>query len=468
MMPSFYKPQPIVERIENGVFIPAHPKPRARPMGVIGTILGARHNLIGNWLDSHYRSGIDVFRILTRQVVVANSPEAIKHIMVSHNDLYERKSPQMRRALEFLLGDGLFISDGETWTRRRPLVADIVHKNRLPEFAPTMEQAALETSHRWGALKANTPIDMLSEMAELTAEIIARTVFGRNLGSMAAREVIAGFNAYQAKVDSFNLGYFLGLDEGWPVRRSKALKDAVLRVHAVIEDIVSSHLEGRGDEGSMLALLVRRQAKSPELALDKHALRNEAATIFMAGHETTASTLTWAWYCLSHASWAEEALHEELDRVLGDRAPTLDDVPKLAYTRAVIEETLRLYPPVPLLPRQASVADRIGDLSVERGALVIVAPWLLHRAADLWELPERFIPERFLGRQRPKPYTYVPFAVGPRICAGLAFGLTEAILCLATLSQRFKVRLVPGTPVEPVCRLTLRPKDGLPVIITPR
>jgi cytochrome P450 len=467
MWQPFYTPQPIVETVSAGFLEPVRPKPRERPLGLLGTVLGARHNLIANWLCEHYRAHVDTFRIGPRQVVVANTPEAVKHVMATHNAIYERKSPQMRRALEFLLGDGLFISDGETWRRRRPLVADIVHKTRLPRFAPTMEHAAREMARRWETRAPGERFDVLVEMAELTAEIIARTVFGSRLGSNAAGEVIAGFSEYQRRVDSFNLPFFLGVDEGFPVIRTRRLRKAVGRVHAVVDEIVSRHLAGEGDADSMLALLVRRKRTSPELELDVTAIRNEAATIFMAGHETTASVLTWAWYCLSRAPWAEQALHRELDAVLGGRPPALGDLPALPYTRAVIEETLRLYPPVPILPRQAGADDRIGDVAVERAALVLVVPWLLHRAVGLWDEPNRFLPERFLEK-RPAPYTYIPFAAGPRICAGLSFGLSEASLCLATLAQRFRVRVEPSLAVEPLCRLTLRPKNGLPVTVERR
>lgn len=461
MLSLFYKPQPIIEERGEAHFVPAHPLPRQKPLGLLGMAIGARRNLIGDWMTQHYRSGVDSFRMLNRQIVVVNAPEAIKHVMVTHNAIYERKSPQMRRALEYLLGDGLFISDGKTWQRRRPLVADIVHKNRLPAFAPTMEEVTGALVTRWAARQPGAPVDMLAEMAELTAEIIARTVFGSQLGAKAANQVISGFTEYQKHVDSFNLGYFLGSDEGWAIRRSRGLRQGAERVQKVIGEVVDRHLHGDGDDDSMLQLLVKRRAKSPELGLDVEALRNEAATIFMAGHETTASLLTWCWYCLANAPWAEAALHRELDDVLGGRPPRVSDVANLPYARAVIEETLRLYPPVPILSRQASQADRLGNLDIEKGALVLVIPWLLHRAEDLWDKPRHFMPERFLGEARPKPYSYVPFAVGPRICAGLAFGLTEAILCLATLAQRFRVRPVAEGPVEPVCRLTLRPKNGL-------
>lgn len=468
MLRLFYKSQPIVEERGDAYFIPAHPQPRDVPLGLVGMAIGARRNLIGDWMTHHYRACVDSLRMAGRQIVIVNEPSAIKHVMATHHDIYERKSPQMRRALEYLLGDGLFISDGETWKRRRPLVADIVHKSRLPVFAPTMETVASAFAERWAMRTSAETFDGLAEMAELTAEIIARTVFGSELGAQAARDVISGFTQYQRHVDSFNLGYFLGSDEGWPIWRSRGLRQGAAQVQKVIEAVVERHLAGAGDEGSMIQLLVRRREKSPELGLDVQALRNEAATIFMAGHETTASLLTWCWYCLANAPWAEAALHRELDSVLEGRAPRVDDVASLPYARAVIEETLRLYPPVPILSRQAGRANRLAHIDVEKGALVLVIPWLLHRASDLWEKPNHFIPERFLAAARPKPYSYVPFAIGPRICAGLTFGMAESILCLATLAQRFRVRLAPQAQVEPVCRLTLRPKAGLSIRVEPR
>ncbi|WP_321379489.1 cytochrome P450 [Rhizobium sp.] len=431
-------------------------------------VLGARHSLIGNWVEEYYRSGLDTFRILGRQVIFANTPDSVKYVFVTRHDNYERKSPQMRRALELLLGDGLFISDGSTWQRRRPLVADIVGKKRLPEFAPSMEAVAIALVERWRSLPNGHEFDMVGEMAELTAEIISRAVFGRNLGAAAARQVIDGFTKYQSLIDSFNLGYFLGNDEGSPLRQTSARTKAIHQVHKVIEDVVNAHLEGGGDTGSMVDLLVKRNKRNPELGLDVTALRNEAATIFMAGHETTATTLTWIWYLLANSPWVEAALHDELQRVCGARPATLADLNQLDWCQAIVMEAMRLYPPVPLLPRQAKDADTIGDITVEKGALIMIAPWLLHRAEDLWDRPTYFMPERFLKGAKPEPYSYIPFSAGQRICPGMNFGLAEAVLCLAILAQNFKVRIRPDYKVSPVCRLTLRPDGGLPVTVIPR
>jgi cytochrome P450 len=270
--------------------------------------------------------------------------------------------------------------------------------------------------------------------------------------------VVDGFADYQAHIDSFNLGYLLGFDDGLPVWKSLRLRAAVKRVHKVVNTVIDAQLGGHGEHQTMLELLARRQERNPAASIGRDALRNESATLFMAGYETTATALAWAWYLLAKAPWAEAKLHEEIARVCGDRPVEAEDAPRLDYARSIIEETLRLYPPVPILSRQAKSAITVGGVEVEKAGLIVVSPWTLHRCPDLWPEPERFRPERFMG-ERPKPYTYIPFAVGPRICPGMNFGLTEAVLALAVLAQRFQPRLAPGHVVETRCRLTLRPHD---------
>lgn len=436
-----------------------------KPQNHIQRLMTARHNFLAIWRQKDYKKGMVSARLLGRQVVVVNEPESIKYIVATRHDNFERKTPQMRRVLEFLLGDGLFISDGDTWKQRRPLVADIVHKYRVPAFGDIMTNTSLELVQRWNELGDGATVNVLHEMAGLTAEIISRAVFGNDLGRESADEVTEGFTSYQALAESINFGYFLGFDEGLPLLRTPSLRRSVKRIHKVIDKVVEDHLAGRGDDNSMMDLLIRRQQRSPELKLDVVALRNEAATIFMAGHETTAATLTWAWYMLSKAPWVEEAIHAEIEAVCGGNVPTVADVPNLKWCTAVIEETLRLYPPVALLGRQAKEADQVGQIKIEPASLIVIVPWLLHRTPAFFDDPNLFKPERFLGDKRPTPYTYIPFASGPRICPGLQFGLTESIICLAVLAQRFRLRVPEGHVVEPVSRLTLRPRGGLPVTL---
>jgi cytochrome P450 len=314
-------------------------------------------------------------------------------------------------------------------------------------------------------------INALTEMATLTAEIICRTVFGRQLGTAHAAEIITAFSQYQHLIGQLDLAYFLGLPDWFPRLHSPAIHRAARRIHKVLDQVILDCRQRlSGGEASMIRLLL--EARDPESGetLDDTALRNEAAVIFMAGHETTANSLAWAWYLLSQAPEVEERLHAELARVLAGRPPTLDDVPKLTYTRAVFEETIRLYPPVPLLARQALSNETIRGRRVAAGSLVMVVPWLLHRHRKFWGKPDHYIPERFLpeNAQFRVRHAYVPFSVGPRICAGAAFGLTEAILCIATLAQRVRLRLASDAMVTPVCRLTLRPGDDLRMFVERR
>ena len=457
----------IVENSSADSFEPAHAAYYNGSDNPFRLLLQARRDFLSIWPKSYYQDKVFVWKALGRQIVVVNSPKAIEYALVKRHDNFERKTPQMRRALEYLLGDGLFISDGETWKQRRPLVGDIVHKSRVPAFGPLMAEAAVELTKRWESLPAGATVDMLHEMATLTAEIIARSVFGSNLGHEACQAVTKGFTNYQSHIDSINPGYFLGFDEGLPVIRWPWLKRPARSIHQIVDRVIEAHLAGKGEHNSMLDLLIKRQQKNPELNLDIAALRNEAATIFMAGHETTAATLTWAWYLLSRAPWVEQTLLDEIATVCGGRTPTVDDVPKLEWTRAIIEETLRLYPPVPILGRQNKEADQLGGFDIRPASLILVVPWLLHRTPEFFPDPHLFKPERFY-RKRPDSFSYIPFATGPRICPGLQFGRVEAILCLAILAQRFKVRVAESHQVTPICRLTLRPKNGLPVTIHPR
>jgi cytochrome P450 len=445
-------------------FVPPFPERPKQPLSALATLRLARKNFLAIWEERCFEWEVFSTRILSRFLFVCNSPDTVTAAFVDRHDSFERKSPQLRHGLTPLLGDGLFISDGDTWRRRRPIVAPTVHISRMPLFAPIMVQAANETAERWAALGQGASINALTEMAALTAEIICRTVFGQQLGAAQAADIIAAFTDYQRLVGQLDIAYFVGLPDWLPRFHSLAIRRAANRLHRVLDRIIRECRERLSDgEVSMIRLLLEARDAETGEPLDDMALRNEAAVIFLAGHETTANSLAWTWYLLSQSPEVEDRLRAELAQVLGDRLPTLDDLPKLIFTRAVFEETLRLYPPVPLLARQALREETIRGRRVPAGSLLIVVPWLLHRHRKFWGQPDHFIPERFLpeNAQYRVRHAYLPFSVGPRICAGAAFGLTEAVLCLATLAQRVRLHLMPGTVVAPVCRLTLRPGDDL-------
>lgn len=430
-----------------------------------------RRNLLAAFEEQAFEYDFESMKLLTRDVFLCNTPDAVQFAFSTHNDSFERKSPAQRQSLQPLLGDGLFVSDGNTWRQRRRIVAPIIHVSRLAEFAPVMVETAREARERWAQLAPPAEIDALSEMAQLTAEIICRTIFGRQLGRGRALEVVQGFSDYQRRIGQVDLMSLIGLPDWLPRPHLPGVYRSVKRIHAVLDEIIASYCAHRdSDDVSVIGRLLDARDTETGAPLDLQALRNEAAVLFMAGHETTANALAWTWYILSQTPEVEARLHAEIDEVLGGRPPALADVPKLVYTRAIFEEVIRLYPPVPVLSREALRDEEFQGKRIRKGSLIIVCPWLLHRHRKLWNKPDHFVPERFLpdGERPVSKFAYIPFSIGPRICAGMAFGLTEAILCIATLAQAFRLRLSPGHRVELVCRLTLRPGDRLPMQLISR
>ncbi len=460
------EPAPSVEEVPR--YVPPRGNIHKAQVYGLRELIRFRGNTLSVFPEAAFRWSVRTWRVLNRKVFVVNRPELVREAFQHKHQVLQRKSPQMRRALIPLLGDGLFVSDGDVWKHRRAAVAPIVHARHIETFFPIMVQTALEWREAWTRnAEAGKEIDIINEMGLLTAEVISRSVFGENLGRQYTGEIIAGFTEYQRHADQLAIADMLRLPKWFPRGYSRATLNAAKRIHDVIDGIIDKRREeresGRGtDDDSALIERLFESKDGDGNPFDREAVRNEAIVIFMAGHETTANTLSWAFYLISRADWARDALHRELDEVLQGRIPTYQDLQSLPYTRAIIEETLRLYPPVPILGRESTEATSVGECPVGKGALVATVPWLLHRNGDLWERPDDFVPERFLpGRPRPSKYQYIPFAVGPRICPGLTFGLVEAVTCLAILCQRFELTPLPGVEAEPTCRLTLRPGNTL-------
>jgi cytochrome P450 len=437
----------------------------------------ARRNILSVWPQAAYERDCFGFKLFRQRYLVCNSADSVRRVFLEKHENYDRKSPQMRHALEPLLGDGLFVSDGEVWQERRRLCAPAFEPELMGDFALVMGEEAERLADHWQSMPPGSTVHMLEEMARLTARIIGRTVFGDETSDTEALRVVHGFSAYQREVEQIGLADTLGIPGlGWlanPLRRRRAAKAAAL-VHGVIDHIIERH-SNSADSGrfTLLAHLLKhgnaKEGDASACPFSARAARNEAIVMFMAGHETTANTLAWCWYLLSHSPRATGKLHNEIDEVLGGRTPSLEDVPRLHYTRAVFEEALRLYPPVPILSRQARRDDVMGDRHIAKDTIILVVPWLLHRHKAYWDKPDHFIPERFLPDQpRPDKFIYIPFSVGRRVCLGLRFGLVEGILCLATLAQRFTAEVQKNHKVEIECRLTLRPQQGLPMRLAPR
>lgn len=447
-------------------YVPPYPPRPPKVYPPLRLLRTARENLLAIWPEPTFTKEFFGHTLLRRALFVCNSPDTVREVFVDDAENFERKSPQQRHALRPLIGDGLFISDGALWRERRRAVAPLTHVSKLPELTPPMTQAAAERLSLWRA-RSGQEIDALGQMAEMTADIICRTIFGSQLGHAAASTVVSAFSEYQSLIGQMDLLSLLGLPDFIPRLQGRRIHACAARIQTVVGDLMQEILHGaRRNEPSLIRSLADQDTGH---GLSAEAVRNEASVLFMAGHETTANTLAWAWFLLSQDAETEARLHAEIDQ-LGGAPATYADLPRLRFTRAVIEETLRLFPPVPIQARETLAPRTIAGRAVPAGAIVMLVPWLLHRHKLWWDQPDAFIPERFMpgGSGVPSRYAYVPFSIGPRICTGAAFGLTEAILCLATLAQGFRLRLRPGWSVMPVCRLTLRPGDTLPMRLEPR
>ena len=428
----------------------------------------ARDNMIAAWPKSYYRRELIVENILGRRMFIVNSPAGVQQVMVARADRY-RKSPSNEQALRPLLGNGLFVSEGTLWQRQRRIVTPSTHISRLPGYAAEIATVCDSMTADWKRRPAGFEVDVTEEFTLLTAEIISRIMFGFPLGEKV-HELFAAFAEYQASHGRVHTAELLGLPSWLPRLSGFRGRRAVRRFDRVLLEIMAAgHARQRTDFEDFLDLLLnfrddQGQPMSPTLA------RDEMASIFLAGHETTAITLSWASWLLERHPAVEERLVAEARRVLGSRSPTIEDYPQLVYTRAVIEETLRLYPPVHVFSRQAVADDEIAGTKIPRGSFITISSWVLHRHTLFWDNPNEFDPERFVPPRADKVerFAYIPFGAGPRICLGKNLGLMEAVLLLAMITRDWKLRLRENHPVEPLGRMTLRPRHGLPMRITPR
>jgi cytochrome P450 len=388
------------------------------------------------------------------------NPEHIRRVLVAdHRSFMKGRALQVTKRV---LGEGLLTSEGEFHDTHRRVLQPLFHPDRIVEYADAIVAASARTSTRW---EEGETLDVQREMARLTLTIVGETLFSTDLEG-EADEIGEALTVSLDGLNLFMLPHTDALERLPlpPVRRFHAarrrLDDTILRVFDERrasgrrrEDLVSLLLDAEREDG-----------------WSQGELRDEAITILLAGHETTASALTWTWYLLARHPEAEGALHDELDRVLGGRLPTVDDLPRLPFAEMVVTEAMRLFPPAWLIGRRALVDYDLDGYRVPRGAIVIVSPYVTHRDPRFFPEPLAFDPRRWepeARRRRPR-YSYFPFGGGPRVCIGEGFARIEAILVLTTLAQGWRLWLAPGHEVRLHPRVTLRPKGGMPMTLAPR
>jgi len=448
-------------------FIPPYPKRHKKNLGPINLVKYARRDLLSIWTEDAFDRQFMSMKIINRSIFIANHPDVIRHILVTNHGNYEKKNPLMRKALAPLLGDGLFISDGAVWQKHRELEEPMFNAEQVARYSEVMIKAVEERARQWAAYQSGSLISVLPEMVQLAAEIICRILFGTQISAEQIGQLIADFTDYYQVTEQTDFNAFFGLPSWMPGKKSGKVSQATQTIHAIFDKIIAEN-EKTGDTDTLLAKFLKLQSHTETAStLTREQIRHEIIVLFMVGYETTANTLAWAWYLISQCPEVEQRLHEEVDSVLGNRSASFTDVANLTYTRAIIEETMRLYPPIPVLSREAAAADMIRKRHVPAGSMMMIVPWLLHRHKQYWQNPDHFIPERFLD-EKPNNFTYIPFSIGPRECIGKYFGTVEATLCLAILARRFNLRNPDGQEVSHECRLTLRPKGELPMHIIAR
>ena len=393
---------------------------------------------------------------------LALHPDGVKHVLQDNNQNYVKGLVVDR--VKVLIGEGLFTSEGDFWRRQRRLAQPAFHRERIAGFAGTMVRLTAERLARWdGAVRCGDAVDVAAEMNALALSIVGETLFGRDLSGEAADAGRA--LAVALEVAAHRAMSYVVAPIWFPTARNRAFRSASRTLDALVFAIIDGRRRAGESGDDLLGMLMAARDPDTGEGMSRRQLRDEVMTFLLAGHETTAVALAWTWSLLArHPQIAEQAREETL-AVLGDRDPTLDDLSRLPLARMVVEEAMRLYPPVWGIARQTIAADRIGEYDVPAGQIVTLSPWVTHRHPDFWADPERYDPERFRpGQERTRPrFAYFPFSGGPRLCIGEAFALMEAQLVVAMMLQRFRLTLVDERPVVPVPTLTLRLRGGLPM-----
>jgi cytochrome P450 len=440
------------------------PGPRGLPF--VGLLPQLRSNPLAVFLDAADRFG-DVVHVKAGpyQGYLLSKPADIKHVLQDNSRNYH-KSPLYDR-LKDSLGVGLVTSEDGFWLRQRRLAQPAFHRQRIAGMVDTMAGEIARTVEGWrGVAERGEIIDLVAEMMDLTQRIIVRTMFSTDLGSAA--EVVK--RTWPIVNERIGETFWATRLENWlPTPANRRFRRALGELDAVVYDIITTRRRSGGDHPDLLAMLLSARDEETGEHMTDRQLRDEAMTILLAGHETTALALSWTYFLLSEQPDVDRRLAQESCRVIEGR-PGLADTERLTYTRMVFQEALRLYPPAWGFSRVALADDHIAGYPLPARSLVYIIPFVLHRRPHLWPDPERFDPERFSVDEiaaRPR-FAYLPFGAGPRQCIGQQFAMVEALLTLAMISRRYRVEIAPGQRIMPAPLITLRPRPGIHARLIPR
>ena len=449
----------------------AHPScklfepPRPKSLGPLSALLRAAltgdSNLIGLLPKEAYTMKIGNLGYSRRSIVIINDADEVRKILTDPTDIYP-KNDLMVGALAPLVGDSIFVTSGDPWRKQRAMVAPAFNHMKLSLAFDAM-QAAVDNYETVidGHIQEDESFSLDLAMSHLTADIICRTVFSTPLESNIAREVFDAFSFFEKSVAHVEIRRLI-MEPAWSdIPQHESVLDACERIRTHLGTLVDKHLQEDADFDDIATAIINARDKETGEGVNRKELIDQLGVFFLAGHETTASALTWGFYVLATRPDIVAQLRQEVEQVTQSEPLGFQHIRSLHFATSIFKESMRLYPPITFIPRVAAENTKIGKRKIKKGAMIMIAPWVIHRHHDYWEFPDSFDATRFMPHREKeiKPNTYMPFGLGPRVCVGANFATIEATLILARLVMRYDFTLEPNQKVIPVARLTTRPKE---------
>ncbi len=445
------------------LFRPPCPKPLSPLMGLVRSIASGEGDLLSLLPKDAYEVDIGTLGYSRRSIIIVNKPEYTRHVMTDAIDIFP-KNDLMKGALAPLVGDSLFVSDGETWQRQRKMVEPAFSFIRLGNAFHAMQAAVdqfQDTLTKRSESGETFSLDF--SMSHLTADIICRTMFSKSLESDVAMDVFESFSLFERSVSNVKLSQLI-FGKAWSdIKQTDEVLAACKRIREQLGVLIDESIVNEAAADGLARAVVDARDENTGEGFTRDELIDQLGVFFLAGHETTASVLTWAFFIIASRPEVAQRIRDEVDQAVGENKIGFDDIKKLPYTRNVFRETLRLYPPLTFIPRVAAESCKIGKQKIKRGAMIMIAPWAIHRHRKLWDEPELFDPDRFSQEREGNIVrgSYIPFGQGPRVCAGATFAQIESTLILASIVRAFDFELFDKEKVKPVARLTTRPKHEI-------
>lgn len=462
-------------------FTPPYPKPLPDQNRLVQALLrpikflGSMRCSLSSLVERSYSMRLGEVGLPHKKVYMPNDPELVQRVLVDDIGNFP-KSHVVADMFSALVGDALIVSNGEVWKRQRRIMAPVFEQTRNKLVFDLMMDAIDAMISRFDAIAAGDAETMVDvEMTHVTADVIYRTIFGEPLAAGDAKRTFGAFQAFQEAAFAHGMARMVGLPAMFA---GGGIEDAKAQAR-IIRDMLDPKVKARFDthqrgktqqSGDILGALIAATDPIDGSHFDLRELSEQVAMLFLGGHETSASTLAWNFYLLAKDQESQERVYREVAGSWGDAAPTYADVRKLKFTRNVFSETLRLYPPISFLPRDAACPMTMRDKKIARGAVVNPSPWLLQRHRRHWNRPDEFDPDRFDRDEDAAALRscYIPFSKGPRVCIGASFAQQEAILIIANLIRRFCFEAIPGAEPIPIGRLTVRSENGIRLKVTRR